>query len=120
MRHGRRKPSRGAPPGEWATLPADVVCWVQAHFPAAEAEAALATLVDAVIEDGSHPPPRLLRSAAFASAGDLVRLQYYVGLLAIDWRDVVVAGEYDIVDRELVRARDLNSPLMPNPGCGLK
>ena len=35
----------------------------------------------------------------------------YMSLLAIDWRDVVVAGEYELRDGVPVRVRDLTQPL---------
>ncbi len=71
----------------------------------------MAVLVAAVIHTGETPSDRLLRSAAVASSGSLERLEYYVGLLAIDWRDVIVAGEYEPVNRQLVRVRDLAAPI---------
>jgi hypothetical protein len=39
----------------------------------------------------------------------LEKLRYYVGLLAVDYRDVIVAGEYEIVDRQPVRVRNLTT-----------
>jgi len=38
----------------------------------------------------------------------LVKLAYYVDLLKIDFRDVIVAGEYESSNGKLVRVRDLN------------
>jgi hypothetical protein len=38
-------------------------------------------------------------------------LQYYVKLIEMDFRDVVVAGEYDEIDGQLVHSRDLTKPL---------
>jgi hypothetical protein len=92
-------------------LTTDVVAWSRAHFPANEIEAALSVLTTAVIHTGEIPSDRLLRSAAIGSRGRLERLQYYVGLLEIDWRDVIVAGEYEPVNLQVVRVRDLNSPI---------
>lgn len=92
-------------------LPADVVGWVRSHFVAAEAAAALDMLAGALTHAGEFPEDRLLRSAAVASGGSLERLHYYVALLALDWRDVVVAGEYVPRDGELVRVRDLSQPI---------
>ena len=92
-------------------LPADVVAWVRSHFAEDTVDAALAVLASASIHTGEFPSERLLRSAALGSRGSLEKLQYYVGLLAIDWRDVIVAGEYENVDRKLVRVRDLNKPI---------
>ena len=92
-------------------LPTDILAYVQARFPLTEQEAALAVLLAARLPTGAFPEVRLLRCAAVASAGDLLRLQYYVGLLAIDWRDVIVAGEYVVRDRQLIKVYDLGQPI---------
>jgi hypothetical protein len=92
-------------------LPADVVGWVRGNFSADEYSSALAALVAAVTETGEYPSARLLRSAAIGSRGRLEGLQYYVRLLAIDWRDVIVAGEYESVNHTLTKVRDLTEPI---------
>ncbi len=56
---------------------------------------------------------RLLRCAALGSRGDLAQLRYLVGLLRVDFRDVIMFGEYDVVDGKLIRVRNLNEPLSP-------
>lgn len=88
-------------------LPPDVVTYVRAHFSADEWDAVTATLLAACIHTGAFPEERLLRCAAIASGGDLLKLQYYVGLLAIDWRDVIIAGEYALQEQGLTRMRNL-------------
>jgi hypothetical protein len=95
-------------------LPPDVVAYVHSHFPAQLQEAAFATLLTARLQTGELPETRLLRCAVIASERDLLRLQYYVGLLAIDWRDVIVAGEYSVREEGLVKVRDLCEPIPPN------
>jgi len=92
-------------------LPADVVGWVHSHFSGNEYGIAISTLVTAAIHTGEHPSDRLIRSAAIGSKGNLENLQYLVQLLAIDWRDVIFAGEYESVNHELIRVRDLNTPI---------
>lgn len=92
-------------------LPADIHAYVQARFPSIEREAATATLLAACIHTGAFPEDRLLRCAAIASGGDLLKLQYYVGLLAIDWRDVIIAGEYALLEHGLTRMRNLYEPI---------
>lgn len=101
-------------PRSEADLPCDVVDWVRSHFSDDESTAALKVLLAAVIHTGETPDARLLRSAALGSEGSLERLQYYVGLLAVDWRDVIVAGEYAVVNHQLLRIRDLTMPIPPN------
>lgn len=55
--------------------------------------------------------PRLLRCMAVGSKGDPERLRYLVGLLQIDYRDVIVAGEYEPRGRQLVHVHDFNQPI---------
>ena len=73
---------------------------------------AAAILSAATIEDGSAASSRLVRCAAVASGGSLVKLRAETDRLKVDWRDVVVAGEYDPIDGELSRVRDLNDPII--------
>ncbi len=92
-------------------LPQDLVNWVSAHFSAADREAALACLKLAVIHTGEPASPRFLRCAALSSGGELARLQQQIAQLRIDWRDVIVAGEYSVKNKKLFRARDLGKPI---------
>jgi hypothetical protein len=48
---------------------------------------------------------------ALGSQGDPERLRYLVGLLQIDYRDVIVFGEYEVRGKQLVRVHDLNQPI---------
>ncbi len=92
-------------------LPDDVVQYVQRAFAPAAQAPALAQLAAAVDEAGRPVGPRLLRCAAVAARGDTERLDYYVNLLQIDWRDVIVAGEYWPVEGRLTRVRNLAEPI---------
>jgi hypothetical protein len=76
-----------------ASLPEDLERWIEAHVPAAA------------------PGARLLRCAAVGSRGDVVQLRYLVGLLQIDYRDVIMFGEYDVIDGKLTHVRNLSEPL---------
>lgn len=53
---------------------------------------------------------RVLRCAIHAARGDLTRLAAQLEQARIDYRDVIVEGEYDVVDGALVRKRDFNLP----------
>jgi len=86
----------------------DIASQVRQSFSGAYREAAIALLTNAHIEDGSPAGPRLLRCALVASKGSVGKLDYYVKLLAVDWRDVIVAGEYESLGGKLVRVRDLS------------
>lgn len=92
-------------------IPTDVLMYIARAFPPGEQEEALALLEAATIHDGSAPGDRLWRCAVVASRGSLDRLRMEVDTLRVDYRDVIVAGEYVSVDGELVWIRDLNEPI---------
>lgn len=91
-------------------LPKDLVRFIERSFAPDQLDEALSVLRLARIEDGSEPSARLLRCAAFASRGSLPRLRNLAALLAIDWRDVVMAGEYESRNKAAVQVRDLSKP----------
>jgi len=76
-----------------------------------EREIASALCRSATIHDGSSAGPRLIRCALVASRGSLDRLRVEIEHLKIDYRDVIMAGEYITKDGEHVRVRDLNEPI---------
>lgn len=94
-----------------ASLPEDLERWIDAHFPAAEVNIARELLASAIDHAGAAPGARLLRCAAVGSRGDVVQLRYLVGLLQIDYRDVIMFGEYDVIDGKLTHVRNLSEPL---------
>ena len=75
---------------------------------------AVSLLAGAKLHDGSAASPRMQRCALVASSGSLQKLCYYVKLLAVDYRDVILAAEYEVVSGKEVRARDLDQPLPSN------
>ena len=91
-------------------LPADVEKFISRRFSAPDREAASALCGSATIHDGSSASPRLIRCALAASGGSLERLRVEIEHLKIDYRDVVLAGEYVSRRGELVRVRNLNDP----------
>ena len=92
-------------------LPDDVIRFIARKFDAADRGVAAAVLFAATTEDGSAASPRLVRCAAVASGGSLARLRAETDRLKVDWRDVIVAGEYESTGSELSRVRDLNEPI---------
>lgn len=92
-------------------LPGDLVRYVERAFSAADRDEALQLLGGAIIEDGTAAGPRLLRCAALSARGDLGRLREQVAHLRIDWRDIIVEGEYVVREGKLERVRDLNDPI---------
>lgn len=86
----------------------DILTYLERHFPAGQQKEVIELLHQAVLHDGTVPAPRIIRCAVYAGRGDLDKLKYYLDLIAIDFRDVIVAGEYELEDGDLVRVRDLS------------
>lgn len=91
-------------------LPADVEAYIARRFDVAEREAASALCGAATIHDGSAASPRLIRCALLSSGGSLQRLRLEIEHLRVDYRDVIVSGEYVPEKGQLVRVRNLNEP----------
>jgi len=94
-------------------LTADVEGFIARRFTAEDREAALALCRLAKIHDGSPAETRLIRCALVSSGGSLDKLRNEIARLAIDYRDVIVSGEYAPKRGGLVRVRNLNEPI-PN------
>jgi hypothetical protein len=92
-------------------IPTDVAKFVARNFQKSDQDAALRLLESATIHDGSAAGPRLIRCAVVASAGSLEKLQRELEMLKLDYRDVIVAGEYVPKGADLVRVRNLNEPI---------
>jgi hypothetical protein len=92
-------------------LTEDVERFIARRFAPADREAARSLCASATIHDGTPAGPRLIRCALFASVGSLEKLRGEIEHLAIDYRDVIMAGEYVFEHGDPVRARDLNQPL---------
>jgi len=93
------------------SLPDDVVRFVERSFSQVDRAEALEILRDAVIEDGSPAIPRLVRCAVISAHRDVGRLRKQVAHLKVDWRDIVVEGEYVVRDGKLRRVLDLDNPI---------
>jgi hypothetical protein len=92
-------------------LPADLLRHIQRHFAKVDRAGAISLLLCARSHEGMAGP-RLQRCALVAAKGSLERLMHYVGMLEVDYQDVIVAGEYDAGNNgELVHVRDLSKPL---------
>lgn len=83
------------------------------HFATSDVAEAMRLLKTAVLHDGKAPDHRMLRCAVVASEKSLRSLKHYVAGLAVDFRDVIVAGEYESRNGELVQVRDLSKPIEP-------
>ena len=89
------------------SLPSDIAARISRDFARSDVSEAVAVLGGAVAEGGNPASPRLQRCALVASAGSMEKLQYYVEQMTIDSRDVIVAGEYDLKNGDLVQVRHL-------------
>ena len=89
----------------------DVQSFIARRFKSSDREAALALCRSATIEDGSPAGPRLIRCAVIASGASLERLRIEIEHLKIDYRDVIMAGEYVSRNGKNVRVRNLNEPI---------
>ena len=95
------------------SLPADVAAWIDSHFAGEDAAIARYALECAVDHTGALVGDRLLRCAAVGSRGRLDALLGLIDELRVDYRGVIMAGEYVLMDRTPVRVRDLTQPIDP-------
>lgn len=91
-------------------LPEDIVDFVSRNYAEPEIPVVTAMLESAKLHDGRDPDFRMIRCALVASSNSIEKIQQLVSLLAIDYRDVIVAGEYASKDGDLVQIRDLSQP----------
>ena len=93
-------------------LTEDMSYYIEHAFRAEDRAEAVRLVSNATIEDGSPASARLKRCALVGSDGSLSQLQRLTDLLRIDWRDVIMAGEYEYHRTGPVRLRDLNKPIV--------
>jgi hypothetical protein len=80
----------------------DIIARLQADFLPDEADARLTQLSEA------SESQRVLRCIVFAAQGRVGHFDYLCKLAKIDWRDVIMAAEYD---RENTRLYDFTRPI---------
>lgn len=90
----------------------DMSHYIEHTFRAEDRAEAVRLVSNATIEDGSPASARLKRCALVGSDGSLPQLQRLTDLLRIDWRDVIMAGEYEYHRAGPVRLRDLTKPIV--------
>jgi hypothetical protein len=91
-------------------IPPDIEQYVRRNFQDADTTAALGMLEGAVLHDGRSADFRMLRCALAACDNTRESLEYHVAGLAVDYRDVILAGEYVREKGEYIRLRDLSKP----------
>ena len=90
----------------------DIEEYVRRNFGDSDVAAALKLLESATLHDGRPADARMLRCALAACDNTLQSLNRFVAHLAVDYRDVITAGEYGQKDGEYVRIRDLTKPFV--------
>ncbi len=91
-------------------FPRDIENYVLQVFGNEQFEGVVKILSLAKLHDGQEPNHRLIRCMLVASQGSISDLGRSVELLAIDYRDVIMSGEYEYTDGDAVRVRDLTLP----------
>jgi hypothetical protein len=99
--------------GRFMALPHDVKRFIAKSFEVVERSTATELCESATLHNGSPASPRLIRCALIASKGSLDQLRSDIAHLKIDYRDVIVAGEYVPRSGQLVRVRNLDEPFPP-------
>jgi hypothetical protein len=84
------------------TLKPDIIEQLRNDFPAGEVDARVAQLIQAT------STPRLQRCIVFAGRGHPDHFDYLCRLAQIDFRDLIMAAEYDRFDTQLY---DFNRPI---------
>jgi hypothetical protein len=98
----------------------DVKDFITRNLAPADHDQAVWVLSGARIETGAAPSPRLMRCALIASGGSLEQLRAQVARMKVDWRDVIIAGEYVSEDGTLKQVRDLSVPFALPPNTSLE
>jgi len=93
-------------------LPPDIITYIESTFSPEQRSIALELIESAVLENGELASPRCQRAALIGASGSIEKLKHYIALLKIDFRDVIISGEYEGHGNNLRQVRDLNEPLV--------
>ena len=94
----------------------DIEKHIEQVFSSEQHARAKSLISSAVLHDGSAASPRCQRAALVGSHGSIDKLEYLVELLKIDYRDVIVAGEYEGPLLSPLKVRDLTKPFFNGIG----
>jgi hypothetical protein len=89
----------------------DITSYIDANYFPEQREEVLSLVASAVLHDGSAASPRCQRAALIGADGSLTMLRQLIEHLRVDYRDVILAGEYEQTASGPKRIRDLNQPL---------
>ena len=90
---------------EHEALAADIEATLAQDYPSESLSAVLGSL--AKYQDSERN--RVIRCIIHLSGGDPQRISYFVGVAALDYRDVILWAEYDEKDRQV---RDFSKPFV--------
>jgi hypothetical protein len=93
-------------------LPPDLEAYVARTYGPGDRAWALEALASATAV-GGPASDQMLRCAAIAGRGSRAGLEEMLALLRVDWRDVLMAGEYEPAPEGVRRVRDLTAPIPP-------
>ena len=93
-------------------LPPDVLDRINRDFPPADSAAAAGALEGLQEQEPEVFSLRLIRCAVHLSRGEYLALGEWIMKARVDWRDVIMAGEFDRGDRRL---RTFDQPFEPAP-----
>ncbi len=94
-------------------LPPDLEAYVARAYAPGDRAWALEALAAATAV-GGRATDQMLRCAAMAGRGTRRGLREMLDLLNVDWRDVLMAGEYAPTLEGVRRVRDLSVPIPPD------
>jgi hypothetical protein len=90
-------------------IPADIIAKVRRDFLENEAVTVL-ELLSEFHKENPDISERVLRCIVFLAKGNFEEFVRAIGSARVDWRDLIVAAEYDGWSGEENRRRDLNVP----------
>lgn len=87
------------------SLPPDILARIAADYPADRRDATIEALI--ALSEVTREPARVARCVLVVANGDPSKFKQMINLARTDYRDAIVAAEYD---RENRRLRDLSKP----------
>ncbi len=85
------------------SLPTDIIARIERDFPRSEDEKLVSGILSSL---QTNERDRVIRCILFAAAGDVKKIGELESLAKIDYRDVIMAGEYEYPSHK--RLRDLS------------
>lgn len=94
----------------YMALRSDTQLFIARTFTGPDRTAAFLFCRSATMEAGSPASPRLIRCALVSGGGSMERLRIEIAHPRINWRDVIMSGEYVSKDGRFTQVRKFNEP----------